>query len=71
MKIYSGVPKSNRAKRGVAILVHKNIAKHIKSWQGIDEQIMTVEINRNGHDIVIVGVYAPSEDSNIEVKEPF
>jgi len=71
MKIYSGVPKSCRAKRGVAILVHNRLVKYIKSWQEVDEQILTLEISKNGHNIVVIGVYAPSEDSSIETKEKF
>ncbi|XP_044766969.1 craniofacial development protein 2-like [Coccinella septempunctata] len=68
---YSGVPKDARAKRGVSIAVHKRNREHIKSWEEIDEQIMTMEFNKNGHQIVIVGVYAPSDDAGTLVKDEF
>ena len=55
--LYSGVQKDARAKRGVSVAVHKSIKRYIKSWEEVDEQIITVEMNKNGHHIVVIGVY--------------
>jgi len=68
---YSGVEKSARAKRGVSIAVHKKYERNIKCWEEIDEQIIKMEIEKNGERIVIVGVYAPSEDAEIGIKDDF
>lgn len=35
MKFYSGVPKDNRAQRGVFIMIHKNF---IKNWEKVDDK---------------------------------
>ncbi|XP_044762035.1 craniofacial development protein 2-like [Coccinella septempunctata] len=69
--IYSGVPKDARAKRGVSIAVHKKLRKNIRSWEEVDEQIIKLEIFKNGRKIVIIGVYAPSEDSDRATKDHF
>ena len=69
--LYSGVPKDARAKRGVSIAVHKRNKKYIKSWEEIDEQIITMEMTRNGHQIVIVGLYAPNDDADAMLKDGF
>lgn len=62
--IYSGVSKDSRAKRGVSIAIHKDLRSKIKSWEEIDEQIIKLEINKNGHNIAVIGTYAPSEDAD-------
>lgn len=68
---YSGVRKDARAKRGVSIAVHKDMKRSIKSWEEIDEQIMTIEIVKDSRHIVIIGVYAPSEDALPLIKDQF
>lgn len=69
--IFSGVAKDDRARRGVAIAVHKNLKKNIRSWEEVDEQIIKLEMIKNGRHIVIIGVYAPSEDSDKITKDHF
>jgi len=68
---YSGVNKHERAKRGVAIAVHSKHKSKITSWEEIDDRIMTVELKKNGYDIVVVGVYAPTDDAEVLVKDQF
>ncbi|KAK4877536.1 hypothetical protein RN001_010042 [Aquatica leii] len=68
---YSGVCKSTRAKRGVSIAVQKKYRNHIKSWEEIDEQIIIVELKLNSEQIVIIGVYAPSDDTDVTIKDQF
>lgn len=55
----SGVSKSERTKRGVAIAIHSKHKSNITNWEEIDERIITVKLTKNEYDIVIVGVYAP------------
>lgn len=69
--LYSGVDKSTRAKRGVSIAIHKKFRKNIKSWEEVDEQIITMDIYKNGETIVIIGTYAPSDDSDASTKDAF
>lgn len=69
--LYSGVDKSIRAKRGVAIIIHKRFKNNIIGWEGIDERIITAELKINGHEIAIVGVYAPNDSDIKEIKDQF
>lgn len=71
MHFYSGVEKSMRARRGVSIAVHKKFRKNVKSWEEIDEQIISMEIVKNGETIVIIGAYAPSDDADANTKDEF
>lgn len=68
---YSGVNKTQRAKRGVSIVVHQKLKNYIKEWEELDERIIKLELQKGGHKIVIIGVYAPTDDSDVEVKEEF
>jgi len=67
--LYSGVNKGSRAKAGVSLLIKKNLSKNIKDWKAINERIITVELLIKGYEIVIIGVYAPSNDDAVEAKD--
>lgn len=69
--IYSGVSRDSRAKRGVSIAIRKNLRDNIKKWEEIDEQMITLELRKNGHNIVIIGIYAPSDDADQQIKNEF
>lgn len=68
---YSGVPKCRRAKAGVSIVLHKKLRKYIRNWEEVDERIMKMELEMRGHNIVIVGVYAPTDDALVNIKDDF
>lgn len=68
---YSGVNKNERAKRGVSMVVHQKLQQCIKSWKEINERIISLELKKNGHEIVIVGVYAPTDDADCDIKDTF
>lgn len=68
---YSGVSKHERAKRGISVVVHKKYKRNIKSWEEIDERIMMLELTKNNREIVIIGVYAPTDDADIITKDQF
>ena len=60
--LYSGVSKDRRAERGVSILIKKKFKKGITNWEAVNENIITVNINRLGTEIMVLCVYAPSND---------
>ena len=67
--LYSGVNKEKRAKAGVSVLISKKLKNYIKNWEAINERILKVEINLKGFDVVIIAVYAPSNDELVMVKD--
>lgn len=68
---FSGVPKEKRSKAGVAIVVSKKYKRCIKSWEEINERLMTLEMQIFGHTITIIAVYAPTNDANNDIKDAF
>jgi len=68
---WSGVEKSKRAKAGVAIAIKKNLEKTITDWSPIDERIITVDLLIKGRSIKIFGIYAPTDDSDMNTKDKF
>ena len=71
IQIYSGVNKDQRAKCGVSLLIKKKYKKCIKERKYIDERIVQVQMQLNGHDVNILGIYAPNEDADENQKENF
>ena len=68
--IYSGVPKDVRAKRGVSIIIHKKLKKNIKIWEEV-KQIIKLEMTKNGRHIIIIGIYATSDDAEKIINDHF
>lgn len=69
--IYSGVPKHERAKRGVSIMIHKKYRNKIKDWEAIDENLIRININILQRNISIIAVYAISDDEPTDKKDDF
>ncbi|XP_072398398.1 uncharacterized protein [Diabrotica undecimpunctata] len=69
--IFSGIPKHQRAKRGVSVMVHKKFKHKITDFETIDENIIRVNININQTPVTILGVYAISDDESIAAKDEF
>lgn len=69
--IYSGVPKEQRAKSGVSLMILKTLKKYITNWEAINERIIKLNMSYLGHRLTIIGVYAPNEDENAEVKDQY
>lgn len=65
----SSVDKSKRAKAGVAIVTEKKLMKNVVYWNVIDERIIMVNIKLKG--LTIIGVYAPTVNSDINTKANF
>ncbi|KAF6203343.1 hypothetical protein GE061_003761 [Apolygus lucorum] len=69
--LYCGVPRTERARAGVAFLVHKDNTTNIKEWTFVSERIMAVEVLEAGILISVVVVYGPNEDENQQTKDEF
>lgn len=69
--IWSGVPKSSRAKKGVSILIKNKWVKNIVSWEEIDERIIKLNLKLFGIELIIIGVYAINEDTPVTEKNEF
>ncbi|KAF2880808.1 hypothetical protein ILUMI_25365 [Ignelater luminosus] len=69
--IYSGVPKEERARSGVSIATRKRYKKNIKSWDQINDRILQVQMDLNGHLVTIIVAYDPNDDANVADKDEF
>ena len=69
--IWSGVSKSVRAKAGVSIMINKTWKKRITNWEFINERIIKVEMTLFAREVVIIGVYAPTNDTRDQEKDTF
>lgn len=69
--IWSGLPKHERAKRGVAILIHKSHQKNIIDWTPVSDRIIQARIKIKGAIFFIMGVYALTEDKLEIEKDDF
>lgn len=69
--IWSGVSKAVRAKAGVSIMIKKIWKKRITNWTFINERIITVEMTLFAREVVIIGVYAPTNDTKDQEKDTF
>lgn len=69
--LWSGVEKHKRAKSGVSVLVKKNFKKNITGWDLIDDRIIKLDITLFAREIVVVGIYGPTNDQNGTVKDRF
>lgn len=71
INIFSGVPKSERAGKGVSIFLRKSYKKTITSYEIINERIATVNMNVLGRKITVIGAYAPTNDDTQTSKDQF
>ena len=69
--LYSGVNKEHRARAGVSILVNKKLRNFVRSWEQINERIIRLNMAWKGYELTIIGIYAPTDDSLVEVKDEF
>ena len=63
--IYSGVPKRERARAGVACVVHTAMKAKLKSWNFVSKRILTVQIELDANPLTVT-VYEPNEDERAE-----
>jgi predicted RNA-binding protein with TRAM domain len=68
--IHSAVPKGERARAGVARVVHKEMKAKLKSWNFMSKRILTVQIQESeANPLTAVAVYGPNEDETAKQKE--
>lgn len=72
--LYSGIPKDQRAKRGVFVVLRKKFGSSITDWENIDKNLIRVNLNwmqRKGVLLwgTIMGVCAPFENEDNNVTE--
>lgn len=68
---YSGVPKDQRAKRGISIFIRKKFKQSITDWMTINERILKVNLNHFGYRFTVIGTYGPNEDEDITEKDQY
>lgn len=71
LHFYSGVDKDKRARAGVSIMINKKWQKYIRNSEAINERLIKIEVDILAHRIVIIGVYAPTDDASVAEKEEF
>lgn len=64
-------PKIKRAKAGVEMLIKKKRIRSIQNWEPINKRLLMITMEIFGRQIVIIGIYAPNEDSPATGKEQF
>lgn len=69
--IWSAVPKSERAKAVVSVLIKKGYNKHIQDIQFITERHLKIVLRIRNIELVIVAVYAPTNDATDDVNNTF
>lgn len=52
-------------------MISKKLKKCITNWEAINERILKLNMNYLGHHLTIIGIYAPNEDENAEVKDRY
>lgn len=71
LHFWSGVNKSQTAQAGASILVKLNLKQFITDYSYVSERCMTLTMKMYGHETQIIAVYAPTEGSNIQIKDSF
>ncbi|GLG98291.1 Uncharacterized protein GBIM_04873, partial [Gryllus bimaculatus] len=70
-KKFNKLGKTFPGKRSLSILIHKRWKKYVKSWNAINEIIITLDLEIFHISFMIVGEYVPNDDVILLVKEVF
>ena len=68
--VFSGVG-DGRARAGVAILLSERLGRCLRELECVNERILRVRLNVEGAWLTVMQVFAPTDDSNREVKMEF
>lgn len=68
---YSGVDKDKRARAGISIALNKKFQKDVRNWSAINERLITMDLEVFGHKLILIGVYAPTDDATADIKDSF
>lgn len=69
--IYSGVERNERAKEGVALMIHKKLAHNIQICKYVSERIIVTKLKSDNGSINIVGIYSPENCKPEDVRNKF
>ena len=67
--LYSGDTK--KGKNGVGFIIDKETKSNIMDFKPINSRMAYIQINSKPHNITIINVYAPTEDTDEETKDEF
>ena len=59
---YSGVGVKERAKRGVAIIVDRDVDKEIVEWEPVSSRTIKMILEIEKQKIGLIQIYAPTDD---------
>lgn len=69
--LYSGKPECEDHSSGVGILLSHNAMKCLREWKPISDRIITARFKTKARALTIVQIYAPTEQTPLEIKEAF
>lgn len=55
----------------MVIAIRKELKECVQSWQEIDERLTKILFMLAGHEMVVIAVYAPKDDSFQTIKDDF
>lgn len=70
-KIYVCGNMENKHERGVAFAVRKSVCPSILSFENINDRLCYLRLKGKFKNISVVCAYAPTEESDDEIKDPF
>ena len=62
---------SEQRRNGVAFIINKKLSKYILGYNPVNDRIITITLQGKPTNITIIQVYAPTLDSDEDVKEQF
>jgi exonuclease III len=65
------VEKGSRARARVSILIHRKWKSKIRNWRFMGERILLMELVTYGREVVVIGAYAPTNDTASVGKDKF
>lgn len=68
--VFSGV-QAGRARTDVAVVLSKRLSRCLKEWKCDNERNLRIRFNVEDMRLTVIRMYAPTEDSNWEVKAVF
>jgi exonuclease III len=71
LHLLSGVDKWSRARAGVSVLIHRKWKSKTRNWRFVGERILLVEMVTFGREVVVIGAYAPTNDTASVGKDKF
>jgi exonuclease III len=71
LHLWSDVDKWSRARAGASILIQRKWKSKTRNWRFMGERILIVELVTFGREVVVIGAYAPTNDTASVGKDKF